>query len=59
MKLNSIGQDLQDYQDFFLMVKLYLVYLVDPVKKDNCDAIKFHLRSNRLGRRCRWIPDLY
>jgi len=38
-------------------VKLYLVDLVDPVKKENCDAIKFHLRSNRIGRRRRWMLD--
>jgi hypothetical protein len=55
MKLHSIGQDLQDYQDFFRLVKRYLVHLVDPVKKENSDAIKFHLRSNRIDRRRRWI----
>ena len=57
MKHHSIGQDLQDYQDYFGLVKQYLVHpasqgeafkrsLVDPVKK-NFGAIKFPLRSNQ------------
>ena len=56
MKLHSIGQDLQDYQDFFGLVMLYLVHLVDTVKKGKCDVIKFHFSSNRIGWRRRWIP---
>jgi len=33
MKLHSIRQDLQDYQDSFCLIKQYLVDPVDPVKK--------------------------
>ena len=46
MKLHLIGQDLQDYQDSFGLIKQYLVHPVDPVKKGNSGAIKFLLRSN-------------
>jgi hypothetical protein len=46
MKLHSIGQDLQDYQDFFGLVKQYLVHPVDPVKIKNSNAIEFLFRSN-------------
>jgi len=46
MKLHSIGQDLQDYQDFFGLVKKYLVHPVDPVRKGNSGATKFSLRSD-------------
>ena len=53
MKLHLIGQDLQDYQDSFDLIKQYLVHLacpaesgIDPVKKGNSGAIKFPLRSN-------------
>ena len=48
MKLHSIRQDLQDYQDFFGLVKQYLVHLaypaesgINPVKKGNSGANKF------------------
>ena len=62
MKLHSIGQDLQDYQDIFGLEMLYLVHPacpaesgIDPVKKGKCGVIKFHFRSNRLDWRLRWV----
>ena len=41
MKLQSIRQDLQDYQDFLVLIFRYLVHLVDPVKNGNSNAIRF------------------
>ena len=40
MKLQSIRVDLQDYQDFLVVVFEYLVHPVDPVKNGNSDAIR-------------------
>jgi hypothetical protein len=41
MKLHSIRQDLQDYQDFFCLVQQYPVHPVDPVKKRNLMPLSF------------------
>jgi hypothetical protein len=38
MKLNSIRQDLQDYQDFLGLVQQYLAHLIDPVKNGNSNS---------------------
>ena len=46
MKLHSFRQDLQDYQDFFILVLLYPVHLVDHVRKWKVHAVKFSIRSN-------------
>jgi len=61
MKLHSIGQDLQDYQDFFGLVKQYLVHPVDPVKKGNSCAIKFPhgLNWQLLQPARRWIDAAF
>ena len=48
MKLHSIRQDLQGYQDFFSLVQQYPVHLacpaesgIDPVKKGNLMPLSF------------------
>jgi hypothetical protein len=45
-KTHSFRQDLQDYQDFFGLVSLYPVNLVDPVRKWKVYTVKFSIRSN-------------
>ena len=41
MKLHSIRQDLQDYQEFLGLVQQYLVHPVDPVKNGNSKPLSF------------------
>ena len=46
MKLHSFRQDLQGYQDFFCLVRLYPVHPVDPVRKIKLYFVKFFIRLN-------------
>ena len=46
MKLHLFRQDLQDYQDNFVLASLYPVHPVDPVRKIELHFVKFLLRLN-------------
>jgi hypothetical protein len=46
VKLNYFRQDLQDYQDNFVLVSLYPVHPVDPVRKIELNFVKFLFQSD-------------
>ncbi len=46
MKLHKFRQDLQDYQDNLVLIQLYPVHLVDPVRKIEMHLVKFIFRSD-------------